>query len=237
MERHRRRIVARRERPRHPFGQRLGVAPRVLRLDEQPDAGQWRIVRRNAGEEMEDALVEMKRRLGQDRAGLGLDHPPVAQRRIGGERIPMRLGQHRQGESEGRPGRSVRSLRGDRLAQPPVELQPGDQQQQLPLERRKPEDAGALDQRRHERGGRGLALIRRAGAGCLDAAGEAADFRDQPLPVELRPSRDFGDRAKAGDVGRHLHGRWIFWVSSKMGTGSFRIIRIESLPSTRSRAR
>ena len=128
----------------------------------------------------------------------------------------------------------------NRRAEALVELEPGDQKQELALEDREAEGPRAADQRRREpRGGVGADAIRKGTARALfDPPREAAHRCDQPVPVQLVPARQPGRRlGPCGVPGRVHAGTVTCWDASKTGAGPLRSSSTLSVPSTRSRSK
>ncbi len=107
---------------------RHGAFLRRERFD-QPD--QPVIQMRRAGEVMQNAFVDPQRALGERRTGADFHQTPIAQRRGGCERAPVRIRKNGQRQAEGR-----RRQRGERFGKTRIQFHAGAEQQDIPFKRR-----------------------------------------------------------------------------------------------------
>ncbi len=172
-----------------------------------------------AGQVMQDALIDAERAGCQALTRAHLDQPPVSQGRAGGERAPVGFGQHGQGQAECGSGTLWIPLgSGTERPKGGLELYTGAQQENVALESRKAESLAkcvesgrsrqALDRRcqaRFPRGGfaRGHKIgIGRSDGGCvaLERLAHDPDRRHQIALVGLVP----GVLSHVGPI--HLYG-------------------------------
>ena len=125
-----------------------------------------------------------------------------------------------------------------------IELQAGDEQQQLALERRKAETLAQCT----SAGVKPVASIAstqsRCRLGCIAPVGDLASIRSRSRAIaaishcrlQLRPAREARDRRRPQGFRRRVHaGTVICWVGSKTGAGPLRSSSTLSAPSTRRR--